>query len=98
MSKIFSTVSINTFRLLNLHDDYNKNVLKMSLDGDHSCVLVKFTISKESDKTTIGIHQKNRIFFKNIAEDYKYSNLRMVVLKLEDVDEVDLNSLPSNCK
>ena len=70
----------------------------MSLDGDHSCVLVKFTITQENDRTTIGIHQKNRIFFKDILQDYKYSNLRMVVLKLEDVEEVDLNSLPGNCK
>jgi len=80
MARLFSTVSINTFKLLNLHDDYNKNILKMSLDGDHSCVLVKFTISQEEDKITIGIHQKNRIFFKDISKDYKYSNLRMVIL------------------
>ena len=63
----------------------------MSLDGNHSCILVSFEMEKEEDKIVIGVHQKHRNFFSQIKDNYKYSNLRMILLKMEE--KVDLDSI-----
>lgn len=98
LARVFSSVSINTFRLINLHEEFVKNVLKLSLDGSHSCVLVSFEIAREEDRLVIGAHQKNRAFFRDIAPDYRYSNLRMVILRLEEAEGVDFEDFPEESK
>ena len=91
LSRYFSSISINNFKLMNLDNRYMKSMMKMSLEGDHSCVLINFEIESEEDKVIIGIHQKNYKFFANIKPEYKYSNLRMILLKLEKPEETNLN-------
>lgn len=54
--EVYAGISINSFKLLNLSNTYNKSLLKMSLDGPHSCILVSFEIEKDEDKIVLGFH------------------------------------------
>lgn len=104
--KKFASISINNFKLMNLDSRYKKSMLKMTLDGDHSCVLINFKLERDEDKIVVGIHQKNYKFFENIRPDYKYSNLRIILLRLNqpekpeilDFDEITKNILEENIK
>lgn len=87
--KNFNTMVINSYRLLNLKPDYNKSVLKLGLDGDHSCALITFDVTVPEDKFIIGVHQKHKNYFKTLYPDYKYANLRLVLIRLEE--KTDLN-------
>lgn len=83
--KVFSyyaSLSINSFRYYNLMRSYNKSLLKLTLDGEHSCILVSFTIERNEDKIILGAHQKHKNFFSLIKENYQYSNLRMILVKV----------------
>lgn len=82
--KYFTRLSVNSFKLLNLKPEYNKSMLKMCLDGEHSCVLVHFESTNADDKFVIGVHQKHKKFFQNIKKDYQYANLRIVLIRLEE--------------
>ena len=82
--EIYATISINTFKLLNLSREYNKSNLKLSLDGKHSCILVSFDIQKVEDKIVLGLHQKHKNFFNLIKTNYQYSNCRMILLKMKE--------------
>ena len=88
MMKHFSTLSLNTFRFVNLKPEYNKSVLKLGLDGEHSCVLIYFEAPNPDDKYVIGVHQKNKTFFKNLKKDYQYANLRLVLIRLDEKENI----------
>jgi len=96
--KHFSTLAINTFKLLNVKPEYNKSVLKLSLDGDHSCVLIYFETQHADDKYVISVHQKHKNFFKNIRDDYQYANLRMVLIRLDEKTDVDEAKMSQDAK
>lgn len=88
--KIFSyyaSISINSFRYYNLTRSYNKSLLKLTLDGEHSCVLVSFTVDRNEDKIVLGAHQKHKNFFNLIKENYQYSNLRMILVKVQEIKD-----------
>jgi len=91
ISANFKQISINTFRYLNCHTDFAKNILKMSLEGEHSCVLVTFDVLNENERVVIGVHQKNRNAVINAFPDYRYSNLRMILLRLDSATNPNLD-------
>lgn len=91
----FKVISINTFRYLPLKPDQSdgSNYLKVTLDGNHSCVLLHFEVYTNEDKVLIGLHQKHKQAIANLIPDYKYSNFRLFLLKLkkEDISKAFIN-------
>ena len=79
----FKVLALNRFRYLPLKNSENKgeSFINLSLDGNHSCALLHFEVEKDEDKLTIGFHQKHKQYLKNILPNYKYSNLRIQLIK-----------------
>ena len=98
LMKHFSTMSINSYRFINKKPEFNKSILKMSLDGEHSCVLVYFEAPNPDDKFVIGVHQKSQNYFKHLKKDYQYGNLRIVLIRLEEKDAIKKELVDADLK
>jgi hypothetical protein len=89
LEKHFARISINSFKLMSIKPEYQKSVLKMCLDGDHSCLVAHFEVSEASDKFLFGIHQKHKSYFASLGMNYGYSNLRAIIIRLDHKPEVE---------
>jgi hypothetical protein len=85
--KKFKVLSMNTFKYLHLKELDPRcapveSVFKITMDGEHSCCLLRFEVLAEADRVTIGLHQKHKQYLKNLLPNYKYSNFRLILLRL----------------
>ena len=85
--KKFKVLSMNTFKYLHLKELSPQrapveSIFKITMDGEHSCCLLRFEVLAEGDRVTIGLHQKHKQYLKNVLPNYKYSNFRLFLLRL----------------